>query len=229
MEKNEKIKTIRSPFYRVIFVVIFIGISFLVTNFIKTIIYNYKSNNDKVGMLSDMEGDRIVNENANIVFGGEVKGESSQASGAVVSSSENFKIKQLSFGADIIVSNSGDEGDLEISDIRSESFMSNKKDESRLVISWKTNKMAISDVEYSKNSGKSPKTIKEESYGFTHSISLAGLEPSTPYAYKIKCTDRWGNETSSDYFGIYTASKPVSVFDLISRATNDTFGWTMGK
>ena len=220
-------RTRKSPFYRVFFSFIFILACFLVVNFAKSVSNYYENRKEQIATLSDIDANKIINERGNTISAGEVKGELDQRDEGTVSSSENFKIKQLAFGADVVVANSGDEGSLEVSDIRSESFMSNKKDEVRLIISWKTSKLAMSSVEYAKNTGQSPKIIKEDSYGFTHSVSIDGLEQSTPYVYKIKCRDRWGNEYSSEYFGIYSASRPVSVFDMISGAMNETFGWTV--
>ena len=58
---------------------------------------------------------------------------------------------------------------------------------------------------------------------------LSGLDSGTSYVYQIKSIDQWGNSQKSKYFGIYTASKPVSVFDLISNALGETFGWAIKK
>jgi hypothetical protein len=69
----------------------------------------------------------------------------------------------------------------------------------------------------------------ESSYGFNHSVVLSGLDPGTSYVYQIKSTDQWGNIQKSKKFGIYTASNPLSVFDLISNAIGETFGWAIKK
>ena len=58
---------------------------------------------------------------------------------------------------------------------------------------------------------------------------IGGLEPATAYVYSIKARDRWGNETNSDYYAVYTGSKMVSVFELIVKALEETFGWAVKK
>ena len=75
-----------------------------------------------------------------------------------------------------------------------------------------------------------PKEVLEENnYGFNHSVLLAKLDLGTTYVYQIKTKDRWGNEISSERFGIYSGSKLVSVFDLIIKAVDETFSWAIKK
>jgi hypothetical protein len=175
----------------------------------------------------------IINENDEI---GIVKGEETGSDGSnmiigdgVVLASENFTARQISLGGDVMLLANDNAVPFEITDIKSESFIASKKDEVKLVLSWKTNQMAISEVSYSKNNGQSAKTVKESSYGFTHNAVISELEQRTSYVYSIKARDRFGNAVESNYFGIFTTSKPVSVFDLISKAMGDVFGWAVKK
>jgi len=166
----------------------------------------------------------------------------SQAAEVPLASSENFKMKQMIIGEESLISDVNDDGlNLEISEIKSENFINNKNSSSsgvsqgnenqevNLVISWRTNKLSMSQLTYSKSGGQNPKTIKEQGYGFNHTAIVSGLEPKTSYVYSIKCADRWGNEKASDNFGIYTPSTPTSVFTLISNAMSDVFGWAIKK
>lgn len=146
-----------------------------------------------------------------------------------VSSSENFEAAQVNVGGNLLLIQDNENLPLTISDIKSESFVSGDKDESKIVISWRTGKPAVSELDYGKNGQKDPIAIKEESYGSQHSVILAGLEPRTAYTYIIKCKDHFGNTKDSEYYGIYTASKPVSVFDMISKSLNEIFGWAVNK
>ena len=207
---------------------VLVPLAFLVFNFSGKFLENYRALEKRNDILSEIPEGEIFNENPVSQKAGEVLGEETQTQkDGAVSESENFRVKEMTFGGNIILVKSGDQGNLEISDIRSESFISGKKEQVKLVLSWKTNKMASSEIEYSKNNGQSPKTISEKNFGFNHSVVITDLEPRTSYVYTIKCRDRWGNETVSNYFGIYTASKPVSVFDMISNAVGETFGWAI--
>lgn len=178
---------------------------------------------------SELDGENLsANETIGIVEGEETEKVEAPKTGILLAS-ENFRLKDVNIGGGIILAGSDEQSQLEIYDIRSESFISPKKDEVKLVVSWKTNKMAMSEIEYSKNNGQNSKIIKENSYGFNHSVILSELEPRTSYVYKISTKDRWANDISSDYFGIYTASKPISVFDMISEALDEVFGWAIKK
>ncbi len=172
---------------------------------------------------------RIINENNPV---GRVAGVSTQNKSQtkkIILASKNYKAVNVNVGGNILVLQNQENIPLKISNIRSESFVANKKNEVKLVISWRTNKLAISKLSYSKSGGQNPKVVAENSYGFIHSVILSGLAPRTSYIYQIKCQDHWANEISSSHFGIYTASSPVSVFDLISNAMGDVFGWAFKK
>lgn len=172
----------------------------------------------------------IANSKPDFLEKGIVKGETTSMEINNALTSENYKIAEVRFGGDVAIFTTGNQNlKLQILDVRSESFMDNKKSEAKLVISWRTNKLAISEIEYSKNSGQNPKKIKERDYSFDHSAILSGLDPSTTYIYSIKTTDRWGNAENSGYFAAYTGAKIISVFELIAKAMNDTFGWAVQK
>jgi len=147
----------------------------------------------------------------------------------IILASENFRAQDINIGGDVILATSDDNQALEVSDIKSETFVTKAGDTAKLMISWRTNKMAASELAYSKNGAQSTKTISENTYGFSHVAILSELEPKTSYVYSIKTKDRWGNAEDSGYFGIYTASRPVSVFDMIAKALGDVFSWTGKK
>lgn len=148
----------------------------------------------------------------------------------MVMASENYKISQIKFGGDVVFPNKNYENiPLEIYDTRSETVTSRDGEEFKLMIVWRTNKPAISEIEYSENNGQNPMTVKREGYGFDHSVVLSDLKPATAYIYKIKAKDRWGSENTSDYFGAYTGQKAESVFELVVKAVEEVFGWAIKK
>ncbi len=170
---------------------------------------------------------KISNENSE---NGKVAGIQETNTGeGVMLASANYKISGINVGGNVTVLSGENNKSLQIENIKSDSFADSKKNETSLVVAWQTNKMALSELDYSKSGGQNPESLQEDSYGFSHSAVVSGLEPGTPYVFQVKSKDRWANEVSSDFFGVYTASKPVSVFDLISNAVGDVFGWAIKK
>lgn len=144
--------------------------------------------------------------------------------------SENFRVGQIVLGGDVGVLVQGDEfSELGISDIRGETLGSKEQNEGRALITWKTTKPALSTVKYNKNAGGSETTFSEDGYGLTHSAVLDRLDLASTYLYTISVRDRYGNERSSDSYAIYTGSKVVSLFELITGALQDVFGWAVKK
>lgn len=208
--------------------VIILPLVFATTYALKNYIHAQKQNSGFMKTIfSDVTEAKIVNENTP---SGIVAGEETANSGrSIVLASENFKVSDINIGGDILIIANGDEKDLEIGNIKSESFISGKGDEVKLVVAWQTNKMASSELSYSKNDGQTPEIVKEESFGFSHSAVIPGLDQGSSYVYQIKCKDRWANEKTSEFFGIYTSSKPISVFELIANALGEVFGWAIKK
>jgi len=142
--------------------------------------------------------------------------------------SENFKVDQVQFGGDAsIIIDDAEKLAIEIGDVYSESFLAKKGEEAKMVISWRTNKLTTSNIEYAKADGQDAKAIREDEYGFTHSAILPNLEPGKAYIFRISSTDRWGNEQVSDYYGAYVSARPVSIFEMIGKTFNDIFGWAI--
>ncbi len=118
---------------------------------------------------------------------------------------------------------------LQITNIRGEAFPEKNKQEVRLVITWQTNKLSLAAVQYAKGTLQSPKTVSEEGFGLSHSVTLFGLDQASTYVYALKSQDQFGNELTSEQHAVYTGSKTVSLFDLIADAIGEVFGWAMTK
>lgn len=189
-------------------------------------------------IIQDRELDKIFKGIDSISFfnedGGMVLGEESdsdneeQFSRGVVLASENYKAKQVRFGGEVAVV-SEEDAPLEILDVRSETFLVKKQDESKLVISWRTNKLAICEIEYSKNNGQGTRNLKESGFGFNHGVVIPGLELGTAYIYKLTAKDKWGNVIQSGNYAVYSGSKAVSVIELIARELEKMFEWARTK
>ena len=144
--------------------------------------------------------------------------------------SENFRVGDIAIGgeAEFLLTEDPPEP-IEISAVRGEAFIEKNKQEVKLVLSWKTNKLAKSDVDYSKGVGQAKKTMSEDDYGLNHSLIIPGLEPASTYVYTITSEDRFGNTAKSDAHAVYTGARTVSLFDLIADAVGDVFGWAVKK
>lgn len=250
-EEFLKVKKTKSTFFQFMAglssAVIIIPIIFLSIYLVKNTISYRQSQEEKIAAINSSPQGIILNENGTATLGsasqGIVKGENTNASddqakqAGIILASENYKASQVSLGEGIVLADAEESQPLEISDINSESFIvsknngpsGNSSEEVKLLVSWKTNKLAMSELDYSKNNGQNPQVIKEQSFGFNHSVVLTQIDPGTSYIYQIKGNDHWGNEVDSDFYGIFTTSKPVSVFDLISQEINDIFGWAIKK
>lgn len=150
--------------------------------------------------------------------------------GGVNYQSENFRVGDIAIGgeAEFLLTEDTPEP-LEISAIRGEAFNEKNKQDVKLVLSWKTNKLAKSDVAYSKGVGQAEKIVNEDDYAFNHSMIISGLDQSSTYVYTIVSQDRFGNKTISDPYAVYTGARSVSLFDLIANAVGEVFGWAINK
>jgi hypothetical protein len=145
-----------------------------------------------------------------------------------VSRSENYQIKQVSFGGDVLIPiDDSQNRKLEIEDVTSEILTTSNQEEIKVFVSWKTNKPAASTIDYGKDLDISKETIKEESFGFEHSAILSGLDYSSAYSYKIRANDRWNNELDSKEFAFYTGAPKISFIDLLFGAFSDVFSWAI--
>jgi hypothetical protein len=144
--------------------------------------------------------------------------------------SENFRVGDIAIGgeAEFLLTEDTPEP-LEISAIRGEAFNEKNKQEVKLVLSWKTNKLAKSEIMYSKGVGQAEKTVSEDDYALNHSLIISGLDQASTYIYTIASQDRFGNSITSNPYAVYTGSRTVSLFDLIANAVGEVFGWAINK
>jgi hypothetical protein len=142
--------------------------------------------------------------------------------------SEQYQISEISFGgsSELLLSETASLP-LQVNSVRSEMLSSKDGSQSNLLIRWKTNKMASSDVSY--DSGGAPKKLSEGGFGYSHALVLADLEQSQRYTFVISAVDRWGNESHSENFSVYTGKKQASVIDLITAQFKDIFSWAVKK
>jgi hypothetical protein len=146
-----------------------------------------------------------------------------------ISQSENYSIREITFGGyEIDMSGEAKNTPLVISDVKSETMVSKDGKQTRLLFSWKTSKLATSEVTYAKNDGPIKSTLSEQGPGLYHALIL-NFEPSTRYTYFITASDHWGNAATSDKFSAYTSTKSDNVVDMITEQFKQMFSWIKMK
>ena len=162
----------------------------------------------------------------NETTGGKVLGEEGTQVPTKMFGSQNFRTPQITFGGDAITVPSGEQATApEIQDMRSELLMTKTDQQVKFVLTWKTNKLCKSSIDYTKEGQPEAKTVTDDGYGFVHSVEIAPLNYSTSYSYTVTARDKWGNEMKSDKLAFYTGAPNVSIFDLLGGAFKDMFGW----
>lgn len=143
--------------------------------------------------------------------------------------SDNFQIKQMNFGGNIILADENNAIPLQVVDVRTESMTDNDGKENKLLIYWRTNKLSVSELNYFRSGEKEEngRKIKDNDYAFSHSLMIKNLDKGTAYNFIITAKDRWGNEIKSNRYAAYSGSKPLSIFELIVRTLEDSFSWAM--
>ena len=140
--------------------------------------------------------------------------------------SENFQMREAIFGSyEPTTGGEVKSTPLKISDVRSEVLVSKDGKEAKLYIAWKTNKLAVSQILYSKNATQ-PNLLSEDGLSLSHALILGKFDFDTRYTYYVKAKDRWGNEIRSAEFSIYSGQKADSVFFLIANEFKKIFKWT---
>lgn len=142
--------------------------------------------------------------------------------------SENFRVGDIAIGGEAAFLLTEDTPEpLTISAIRGETFTEKNDQEVKLVLSWTTNKLSVSEVAYSKGIGQPTDTVRKDAYALNHSIILSGLDPGATYVYTIAAEDRFGTRITSNTYAVYTGAQSVSLFDLIADAVGEVFGWAI--
>ncbi|MGH2472486.1 MAG: S8 family serine peptidase [Candidatus Limnocylindria bacterium] len=83
-------------------------------------------------------------------------------------------------------------------------------------ITWTTNENADSQVEYGTTTAYGSTTAVTSTFVTSHAVNLSGLNPTTPYHYRVKSRDGWGNLTIS---GDFTFTTTIPMSDLALSGT----------
>ena len=103
-----------------------------------------------------------------------------------------------------------------------------RNDRVQTVVSWKTDEMGTSIVEYGESSGGADQELgnkigESDVYVETHNVILTKLKPGTLYRLRVTSVDDAGNKTSSPIRTIITPRQSESIVDVIVKNFEDTF------
>ena len=118
----------------------------------------------------------------------------------------------------------------EISSVQTDSAISPGKDvKIQTIITWQTNEPAIGRVMYEKgisnNETLAESTAMESNYTKKHVVVITKFDPGAVYTFKIEAKDSAGNVNLSKTFTILTPRQKETVFQLILKNFESTFGW----
>jgi len=95
-----------------------------------------------------------------------------------------------------------------------------------VTITWTTNEPADSQVEYGPTTSYGTSTILNTSPVLSHSVPIAGLNPTTTYHYRVKSKDTAGNPQTSGDNTFTTTSAPDTTAPVISAIAAGTLTMT---
>ncbi|KKR17573.1 MAG: Cytochrome C family protein, partial [candidate division CPR2 bacterium GW2011_GWC2_39_35] len=117
----------------------------------------------------------------------------------------------------------------EINDIKIDLLPMGAEDEyAGVIISWNTDKDSSKQIEYGEGvvSGKYDfRTTEDQNASTGHTVIIRDLNPSSTYHFRIKATDKRGNQTNSQDFSFVTPTKEKSILQLIIKSLEETFSW----
>ncbi|MCA9391807.1 DUF2341 domain-containing protein [candidate division WWE3 bacterium] len=98
----------------------------------------------------------------------------------------------------------------------------------QIIVSWKTDENATSQVEYGEGVGGTTypnKTVEDGVLTNSHVVIISDVVPSKPYHLRVVSRDGALNDAASSDYAVITGRATDSVLDLIIFNLQDTFGW----
>ncbi|MCX6810079.1 MAG: hypothetical protein NTZ65_05065, partial [Candidatus Berkelbacteria bacterium] len=103
----------------------------------------------------------------------------------------------------------------------------NKQDKSQLVVSWHTDEVATTQVEYGQGlSGNyTGKTSEDKTLSNEHFVIVNDLIPNNPYHLRVLSVDKGGNVSTGEDVSSIPGDVPKSLLQTILDTFNNIFGW----
>lgn len=145
--------------------------------------------------------------------------------------SENFHAGQINSGdiGTIFYPVGEEQQNPIIQNVQGQIFASADKKSKELLVNLSTSKEARCKITYKKIGASSEQEYSENDFSINHSIAISPLDNSSTYSYTITARDKWGNETMSDNYAVYTGASGESTADVLMGAVDDVFGWAIKK
>lgn len=89
--------------------------------------------------------------------------------------------------------------------------------DNKALISWSTNELADSKVEYGLSSGIYSQEVADGNFSTNHNVLLSGLSSSTTYYYRVVSTDNSGNISSSTEVSFTTLERLSTESEVLLR------------
>lgn len=112
-----------------------------------------------------------------------------------------------------------------ISDIRIEPGVVTK-DTASVVVTFKTDKLAKSQLFYGESLAYSNQTEIDENLNQSHTVVVEKLKPGTGYHFKVRAIEKTGKEATESEDTTFTMPPPgreVSIFEIIIEALGNAF------
>ena len=96
------------------------------------------------------------------------------------------------------------------------------------IISWKTNELATTSVAYRESQKGVEQTVAmdADAYASDHVLVFTTFKPGSAYYFKVKSTDKAGNEAVSKDYIFLTPKSSEDVVQMIINNFKDIFSWT---
>ncbi|MDD3102256.1 MAG: fibronectin type III domain-containing protein [Patescibacteria group bacterium] len=118
-----------------------------------------------------------------------------------------------------------------ISQIRTSIALSSRGDEVQTIITWNTNEVSTSQVEYQVGFANDTPIIqmaKDISLRQEHLMVITSFKPGSIYRFRVISEDSSGNKTQSTTNTLLTPQRRLTVTELIFKNFQQTFGWMKG-
>ena len=118
-----------------------------------------------------------------------------------------------------------------IKQVKTDAALSVGKDTKvQAIISWYTNEPATSRVYYEEGAGRSDEELSQstpfdDNYARQHVVVITQFDPGSIYRFQVESIDNEGNVSRSRTYTILTPKQKESVFQVIMRNVEETFGW----
>ena len=112
--------------------------------------------------------------------------------------------------------------------MESSNIGSNSSGKAQIVVSWKTDELSTSQVEFGEGVNKDSytnKTVLDSALTNNHLVVISNFDPGKPYHLRVVSSDNSGNQTVSEDSLIVTGEVPRSALKIILNTLQNIFGW----